>query len=94
MRPLAVITGILLGSSLSITISLALVIVVFVILGDEYPRLAHEFTGLATSTLIFLVLTAITAMSFYSLAKDLPGRWWWQALMWVALSLTGLWFWP
>ena len=94
MRPLTVLTGFLLGSSASITFSLAAVLVVFVILSDDYPRLAHEFEALLESLLIFLVLTGISAMSFYTLQKEHAARWWWQAGMWLAILLTGAWFWP
>lgn len=94
MRPLTVLTGFLLGSSLSITLSLAAVIVVFVILSDDYPRLAHEFDALLQSSLVFLVLTGISAMSFYSLVKDRADRWWWQGAMWLAIGLAGVWLWP
>ena len=70
MRLLAAITVILLGSLVSVTASLATVILITLILGDEYPRLAHEFDTLAASTLVFLALTAIAAMSFYAPVKE------------------------
>jgi len=94
MHPLTVVTGILLGSSLSITLSLAAVMVIYLILGDEYPRLAYEFSALVESTLIFLGLTAISAMSFYSLLKRLGSRWWLQAALWAALAGTTTYYWP
>ena len=93
MRPLDVITGILLGSCLSITVSLAAVMLVFFTLGDEYPRFAHEFNDLVKILSIFLVLTAISAMSFYTLLKGNRSRWWLQALMWSAFATSGLYFW-
>lgn len=94
MRPLTVITGIVLGSCLSITVSLTAVIIVFWVLGTEHPRIAHESEGLAASTLIFCFLTAISAMSFYSLLKDQRFRWWWQAGMWLGLAFTIVYFLP
>jgi len=39
MRPLTAIIGILLGSCAAISISLAAVLFVFLVLGDDYPRL-------------------------------------------------------
>ena len=36
----------MLGSCLSISLSLAAVMVIFLVLGDEYPRVTHEFRGL------------------------------------------------
>ncbi len=59
MRLLTVVTGILLGSSLSIAFSLAAVVVIFVILGDDYPRLGQEYGSLLTSFSIFTAMTAI-----------------------------------
>ena len=67
MRPLTAINGILLGSCVAITVSLAAVLVVFLILGDDYPRLQTEFNALVASLLIFLGMTAISAASFYTL---------------------------
>ena len=93
MRPLTVITGILLGSSLAITVSLAAVLVVFLILGDDYPRLQHEFSPLLSSMLIFLGMTTISAMSFYALLINHTARWWGQALMWSGLAAISWYYW-
>lgn len=94
MRPLTMITGILLGSCLSISISLALVLIVFLILGDEYPRLQHEFRPLVTSMLIFLGMTAISAASFYSLVIGHRARYAAQGLMWLGVLCTAWYYWP
>jgi len=94
MRPLTIITGILLGTCASIAVSLAAVLLVFVILGDDYPRLRHEFWPLVHSVLIFVGMTAISALSFYVLLIN-DHRWWWaQILMWLALLGTGWYYWP
>ena len=94
MRPLTVITGIVLGSCLSITISLAAVMLVFWFVGSEEPRIAHESEGLLSITAMFLGLTAVSAMSFYSLLKESRFRWWWQANMWFWLLLGILYLLP
>jgi hypothetical protein len=94
MRPLTVITGILLGSSLSIAFSLAAVRVIFAIIGDEHPRLDREFGPLLASFSIFTVMTAISAASFYTLAKHRPERWYAQAVMWAGFVATGYYYWP
>ena len=88
MRPLTVITGILLGSCLAITVSLAAVLVIFVILGDDYPRLQHEFESLVSSVSIFFGMTIISAGSFYTLLINHAARFWAQALMWAGLAAT------
>jgi len=91
MRPLFVITGILLGSCASIAISLAMVVIVFLILGDEYPRLQYEFQPLLNSMFTFLGMTVLTAGSFYSLVRMRRWRTWSQAAMWLGLLAT-IWF--
>ena len=94
MRPLTAITGILLGSCLAITVSLALVLVVFLVLGQDYPRLQHEFGPLTISLFIFLGLTVISAGSFYALLIHHRARWLAQAAMWLGLAATGWYYWP
>jgi len=94
MRPLTVITGILLGSSLSIAFSLGAVLVIFFILGDDYPRLNQEFGSLLASFSIFTAMTAIAAVSFYTVAKHHAARWAAQAAMWAGLAGVVYYFWP
>ena len=48
--------------TLVILLSILAVMLIFVILGDEYPRVTHEFSALLESALIFLALTAISAL--------------------------------
>ena len=94
MRPLAVVTLIILGSCFAITLSLTAVIVVVLVLGDEYPRLQGEFRPLLSSLVIFVGMTSISALSFYSVMKNHAARYWAQALMWSGLFLTGYYYWP
>lgn len=94
MRPMMVINGILLGSCLSIAVSLGLVLIVFLVIADEYPRVQHEFRPLVTSMSIFFGMTIISAMSFYSLTINHPKRLWGQGLMWAGLTLTAWYYWP
>ena len=94
MRPLTVITGILLGSCLSIAFSLAAVLLIFTILGDEYPRLSREFGPLLASLSIFTVMTALSAASFYSLVREHACRWYAHGLMWLGFLCVGAYYWP
>lgn len=94
MRPLSAVTLIILGSCFAITFSLTAVIIIFLVLGDEYPRLQDEFVPLRDSLFIFLVMTAIAASSFYTLAKNHPARYWAQAAMWLGLIAVGYYYWP
>jgi len=94
MRPIAVINGIVLGSCLAITVSLAAVMLVFLVLGDEYPRLSYEFRGLAASLAIFLLMTMISGLSFYAVLKNHRHRRWGLLMTGCGLFLTGWYFWP
>lgn len=94
MRPLAAITLIILGSCVAISTSLAAIVVVIVVLGDEYPRLQHEFGAVLESLAIFTVMTASSVLSFYAILKNHGAQYWAQAVMWSALLLTGWYYWP
>ena len=94
MRPLTAVTLIILGSCFSISVSLAAVLVVVLVLGGEYPRLQREFEPLLSSFVLFVVMTAVSAASFYSLIKKHRLRFWAQAAMWLGLLVTGAYYWP
>ncbi len=94
MRPLSVVTLIILGSSFAITFSLSAVIVVVLVLGDEYPRLQRESDALFTSLLLFIGMTTVAAASFYTLIKNHAARYWLNAAMWLTLVGVGYYYWP
>lgn len=94
MRPLTAVNLIILGSCFAITFSLGAVVIVVLVLGDEYPRLQREFEPLLSSMFVFLGMTTISAASFYSLIKSHPLRFWAQAAMWLGLLATGWYYWP
>jgi len=94
MRPLSAVTLIILGSCFAITFSLTAVIFVVLVLGDEYPRLQSEFDPLLSSLFVFLGMTVIAALSFYTLAKNHALRYWAQAGLWLGLFATGYYYWP
>lgn len=94
MRPLTIITGILLGSAFSIALGLSVVMLIFLIIGDENPSVYGEFKPLAVTTAMFTFLTAVSALSFVALLKN--HRFWWcgQLAMWLSVFLIGRYFWP
>lgn len=94
MRPLTVLTGFVMGSCVSIAVSLFFVLIVFTLLGDEYPRVRHEFDPLTRSLAIFTAMTVISVGSFYALLKDHPARMLGQGLLWTGVVLTGWYYWP
>lgn len=94
MRPLTAVNLIILGSCFAIMVSLTAVIIIVLILGDEYPRLQREFEPLLYSLAIFVGMTVVSAASFYALLKN-HGAWYWaQTAMWGGLLLTGWFYWP
>ena len=94
MRPLTAVTLIIFGSCFAIMFSLGAVLIVVLILGDEYPRLQRDFGPLLRSFGLFVVMTTIAAASFYSLIKHHHLRFWAQAAMWGGLFVVGWYYWP
>lgn len=94
MRPLTAVNLIVLGSCFAIAFSLAAVLIVVLVLGDEYPRLQAEFSPLLKSFALFLAMTAVSAASFYGLVTKHRLRLWAQAAMWLGLATTGWYYWP
>jgi hypothetical protein len=94
MSPLAIITGIMLGTSASIAAGLSVVLLLFFLLADRHPRLASEYPALIESTGIFVFLTAICGISFIGLIRRRRWRWAAQAAMWAGLAGTVIYFLP
>lgn len=94
MRPIAAIALIILCSSLAITVSLSAVIIIVLVLGEEYPLLQHEFGDFLSSLLLFVVMTIISAPSFFAVTKNhsawLPA----QTTMWLGVCAVGWYFCP
>ncbi len=86
MRPLTVLTGIVLGSAAATTFGLAATMVVFAILANEHPQFRAELPQLAAYLAVFIALTALAALGFVGLARQRPWRGWAQAAMWLALA--------
>ena len=74
MRPSVVILGFLLGSSGSISFGLLGVAFIFWFLGPDHPELADEVGPLLTHLARFLLLTAVSAVSFVGLLRQRPWR--------------------
>lgn len=65
MRPLVVLLGIVMGSTVSIAAALLLTGVVFLLLPEHGARLADERGPLGVACLLSVALAAIAATSFY-----------------------------
>jgi hypothetical protein len=73
MRPLVVLLGIVMGSTVSIALGLLMTGAVFLLLNDSDSRLADESRPLLASCLLSVVLAAVAAASFLG---ELQGRRW------------------
>jgi hypothetical protein len=85
VRPLTVITGIVLGSSAATTFGLGATLVVFLVLSGEHPQFRSELPLLAVYLAIFVALTTLAGVSFVGLARNRPWRLWAQAALWSML---------
>jgi hypothetical protein len=94
MRPLTVINGFLLGSCVSIALSLAMVRIVYAIIGTDSPLVRDEVQPLLVYLLIFTGMTILAALSFYSLLVRHRWRWVAQIAVLAALVATGWYVWP
>jgi hypothetical protein len=93
MQPLAILTGIVLGSAAATTFALGATLVVFLVLAGEHPQVGAELPLLARYALVFALLTALAAVSFIAELRRRPWRIWSQALMWAALAGVAALYW-
>ncbi len=94
MRPLVVLLGIVMGSTVSIAVALLLTGIVFLLLPDYAERLADEQRPLMVACSLSVLLAAAAATSFYGELRDRP----WRRLAHAGLSVMlviALWtYWP
>lgn len=86
MRPIAVLNGILFGSSVALFLGTAVTLLIFVIIGPEAPSIKAELGSLSIYALIFLVMMVVSGFSFYGHLRRLAWRWWSQAATLAALG--------
>ncbi len=94
MTPLAVLIGIIMGSAVTISIGLAMVLAVFLMMGGEYPALSREYGSLLTSFGLFLTLAFISSYAFLGVLRQTPWRWYAQAATWLTIGLLTFHYWP
>jgi len=93
VRPLTVLTGIVLGSSIATTFGLGATLVVFLVLSSETPEFREELPLLARYLGLFGALTAVAAVSFIGQARERPWRRWAQLAMWGTLAGLAALYW-
>jgi hypothetical protein len=94
MSPLAVLTGIIMGSAVTATIGLAMVIIVFLTLTGEHPRLAEEHGVLLRSFGLFFGLALISGYAFVGTLRQRRWRWYAQAGTWLGIATMAWFYWP
>jgi hypothetical protein len=94
MGPLGFLTGVVLGSAVSIAGVLAMVLVIFMLSSGDHPALAAEYPGLIRAVILFTGLSVVSAIAFVALQKKLAWRWYAQAAMWLALTAVAWSYWP
>jgi uncharacterized membrane protein len=90
MRPLAVLLGIVMGSTVSVAIGLAMTLVVFLFLPEYSARLDAEFSPLLRSLGVTLLLSAAAVASFYGELRNLAWRRAAQATLVILLLGVGM----
>jgi hypothetical protein len=94
VRPLAVLLGIVMGSTVSLAVGLTLTWVVFLFMPQHADRIAAEKAPLLKAILLFTLLSVAAAASFYG---EIRSRRWRLGAMAATVALLGVavWqYWP
>jgi hypothetical protein len=83
-----------LGSAVSISGVLAMVLVVFLVASSDHPALLEEYAPLVKAIGLFAVLAAVAGTAFYGLQRQRSWRWLAQAAMWATLAGISWSYWP
>jgi len=94
MRPLVVLLGIVMGSTVSIAVALLLTGVVFLLLPEYAERLADESQPLRWACLLSVVLAAIASTSFYGELRRRGWRHAAHAVLTLMLAIALWTYWP
>lgn len=94
MSPLAVFTGIIMGSAVAIALGLAMVLAVFLILSGDYPKLVAEYPVLLKSFVLFFVLALVASYAFVGQLRHRAWRWYAQAATWLVVCGITAYYWP
>ena len=90
MRPLAVLLGIVMGSTVSLAVGLAMTFIVILCMPQHADRFSAEKVPLLKAILMFTLLSAAAAASFYG---EIRIRRWRPAAMATMLALLGVTIW-
>jgi hypothetical protein len=91
---LGFLTGVVLGSAVSISGVLAMVLVMFLVVSSDHPSLVQEYAPLVRAIVLFGLLAAVAGVAFVGLQKRRPWRWMAQGAMWASLAAIAWSYWP
>jgi len=94
LGPLGFLTGVVLGSAVSISGVLAMVLVMFLVVSSDHPSLVQEYAPLVRAIVLFGLLAAVAGVAFVGLQKRRPWRWVAQGAMWAGLAAIAWSYWP
>jgi hypothetical protein len=94
LRPLVVLIGIVMGSTVSIAVALLLTGVVFLLLPEYGSRLADDRGPLELACLLSAILAAIAVTSFYGELRVRGWRYAAHLTLTLALAATLWTYWP
>lgn len=94
MRPLLVLLGIVMGSAVSIALTLLMSGVVFLLIPQYAPRIEDEIGPLWWACLLTTVLAAIATTSFYGEVRRRGWRLAAHLVLALALAASFWKFWP
>jgi hypothetical protein len=94
MRPLVVLIGIVMGSTVSIAVALLLTGVVFLLIPEFGARLVEERTPLLVACGLSVVLAASASASFYGELRSRSWRYAAHGALLVMLAFALWTYWP
>lgn len=89
MTPIVFLNGVLLGTFASIGFGLAVVMLLFALLGASEPQVSAEWPSLLRYTVASFVMTALFAFSFIGQLRQRRWRWTAQAVALAGLLVAG-----
>jgi multisubunit Na+/H+ antiporter MnhF subunit len=94
MKPLAVLIGIVMGSAVSLAVGLLMTMIVILLIPEHADRLAAEKAPLVKAILLFTLLSAAAAASFYGEIRTRHWRFPAHAAMVTVFAATVWMYWP
>lgn len=91
---MAMVTGVVLGSSVAITLGLAVVAVIYLLIGTGEPAMQRELPALVRNTAIFMLISAVAAIAFRGEIKAARWCWWSRASLAAVFAAAAFHYWP